>query len=110
MRGKEQELGRIDHNEWKITMKDALHERPRALVDAFYVLNPKFKKRVIAFRENAALEYEGVVQAFVGDVNELNEMPNNPSLWVVVGVMTNAGDFVTKYVPVEDVSKGRKSR
>jgi len=43
-------------------------------------------------------------------VNELGEMPNNPSLWVDVGVMTNAGDFVVKYVPVEGVSGDRKSR
>jgi len=65
MREEEQGLGKVNHNEWEVVMEGALHGRPQVLVAAFYTLNPGFKK-AIAFRENAALEYEGKVQAFVG--------------------------------------------
>lgn len=86
--------------EWKIRQAEVLHGREEALVKNFYKENPRFK-RMIAFRVNPALEYEGMMYGFIADVNELAEMPNNPSLWVPIGVMSNAGDFVFTYKPAK---------
>lgn len=82
--------------EWHIRMAESLHQREQRLVDHFYKENPRFKK-MIAFRLNPALEYEGMVYGFIADVNELGEMSDNESLWVPIGAMSNAGDFVLRY-------------
>lgn len=89
----------IGPNEWKIVRAEDLHGRPGQLIGGFYKQNPRLK-RMEFFRVNAAKEYEGVVEGFVGDTSEMGEMPDNPSLWVAIGVMTNAGDFVAIYKPI----------
>ena len=89
----------VGPNEWLVREFDRLADRPRTLVDKFYERNPQFK-RMVWYRLNAVLEFEGAIQGFVGDVSEMAEMPDNPSLWVTIGVMTNAGDFIQIYEKV----------
>lgn len=89
----------IKQGEWEYYQACALHMRPKRLVEAFYQANPDFKP-MMAFRVNLAHEYEGVIQGFIADVNEYAEMgKTNDSLWIPVGVMSNAGDFVNHYTP-----------
>lgn len=83
-------------HEWKISLAENLHGREEALIKSFQEENRRFKK-MIAFRVNPAGEYEGMIYGFIADIDELNVMPQNPSLWVPLGVMSNVGDFVIKY-------------
>ena len=88
-------------NEWYIRRAESLHTREQALVDSFYKKNPDFPK-MLAFRVNSSLEYEGVVYGFISGEQELQEKSDNPSLWAPIGVMTSGGDFVLRYTRVKN--------
>lgn len=81
---------------WHIRTAEKLQMREQALIDNFYKRHPEFKK-MIAFRVNPALEYEGMIYGFIADVNELAEKSDNESLWVPIAVLSNAGDYILHY-------------
>ena len=97
-----------ERGDWDIRMHDDLHMREKALVRAFHRVNQHIPS-MIAYRLNYLEEYEGRMEGFVAEINELMKHPDNPALWIHMGFMSSGGnDYVVRYEPVtlEDRATG----